>query len=117
MSVAGIGGLQLQLNLGGEGEEADCINQQPPWVDLTWAIARNGLPLSTLTTAGVPVLFCENTNLCFPDSIIDKVYTNGVPVDLGTTWLGPSVSSGEIKRILKSRGSWYDNGVPVYQKP
>ena len=117
MSVAGIGGRQLQLNLGVEGEEADCINQQPPWVDLTWAIARNGLPLSTLTTASVPLLFCDNTDLCFPDSIVDNVYTNGVPVDLGTTWLGLSVNSAEIKRVLKSGGRWYDNGVPVYQKP
>lgn len=117
MSGAGSGGSQLKLNLGGEGEETNCINQQPPWVDLTWLIARNGLPLSTLTTSGVPLLFCENTNLCFPDSIVDTVYTNGVPIDLGTTWLGPSVSSGEIKRVLKSGGWWYDNGLPVYKKP
>jgi hypothetical protein len=117
MSGASTSGPPFQLNLGGEGEVADSINQQPPWVDLTWAIARNGLPLRTLTTAGVPVLFCDNTNLCFPDSIIDIVYTNGVPVDLGATWLGPSISSGEIKRILKSRGQWYDNGVLVNQKP
>jgi hypothetical protein len=105
MSVVGIGRIQLQLNLGGEGEVADCINQQPPWVDLTWIIARSGLPLSTLTSAGVPLLFCDHTSLCFPDSIVDNVYTNGVPVDLGMTWLGPSVISSEIKRVLKT-GGW-----------
>ncbi len=107
----------LRLNLGGEGEEPDCINQQPPWVDLSWIIARNALPLSTLTQSGVPLLFCQNTCLCFPDSTVDLVITNGVPVDIGVTWLGPSIPSGEIKRILKTGGAWYDNGYLVYQKP
>src|SRR5579862_9027286 len=33
----------LRLNLGGEGEEPDCINRQPPWVDLAHHIARTML--------------------------------------------------------------------------
>lgn len=111
------GQVLLQLNLGGEGEEPHCINQQPPWADLSWLIARSGLPLSTLTQAGVPFLFCDNRDFCFPASVIDVVFTNGVPVDVGLTWLGPSISSGEIKRVLKIGGCWFDNGVLVYRKP
>jgi hypothetical protein len=112
----GVKGL-LRLNLGGEGEESDCINQQPPWVDLCDSISRNGQPLRSLTYARVPVLFCDNTCLCFPDSVVDSIITNGVPVDQGATWLGPSVSSIEIKRVLKSGGTWYNDGVLVYRKP
>jgi hypothetical protein len=107
----------LRLNLGGEGEEPNCINQQPPWVDLCNSISRNGQPLRSLTYAQAPFLFCDNTRLPFPDSIIDSVITNSVPVDQGVTWLGPSLSSNEIKRILKSGGTWYNDGVLVYQKP
>lgn len=112
-------GLQasLRLNLGGEGEEPDCINQQPPWVDLSFSISRNGLPLSTLSQAGTPLLFCENTSLPFADSTVDAVVTNGVPIDQVRTWLGPTLDSREIKRVLKSGSAWYNNGVLVYRKP
>ena len=107
----------LRLNLGGEGEEPNCINQQPPWVDLCNSISRNGQPLRSLTYALVPFLFCDNNCLSFPDSIIDSVITNGVPVDQGVTWLGPSISSVEIKRVLKSGGTWHNDGIVVYTKP
>jgi hypothetical protein len=112
-------GLQttLRLNLGGEGEEPDCINQQPPWVDLSTPISRTGLPLRTLTQAGTPVLFCDNTALPFPDFTVDEIVTNSVPVDLGTTWLGPTLDSNEIKRVLKQGGAWYHDGVLVHRKP
>lgn len=107
----------LNLNVGGEGEDPNCINQQPPWVDLGWTISRNGQPLSTLTQAGIPLLFCDNTCLPFPDATVDHVITNGVPIDKGINWLGPTVDSREIKRVLKPGGTWHDNGVPVYRKP
>lgn len=112
-------GLQttLRLNLGGEGEEPDCINQQPPWVDLANPIARTGQPLRTLTQAGIPLLFCENVPLPLPDDTADEIVTNGVPIDLGRTWLGPSLDSGEIKRVLKRGGAWYHDGAMVYRKP
>ena len=109
--------LLFRLNLGGEGEVADCINQQPPWCDLHSTISRNGLPYRSLSSIGVPFLFCENTNLCFPDSTADNVITNGVPIDQGMTWLGPSIPSSEITRVLKSKGTWHDNGILVYTKP
>ena len=78
----------------------------------------NGLALSgdayyTKHAAGEPTL----GPLCFPDSVADSIITNGVPVDQGATWLGPSVSSIEIKRVLKSGGTWYNDGVLVYRKP
>jgi hypothetical protein len=114
-----MGGLQitLRLNLGGEGEDPDCINQQPPWLDLDAPISRTGQPLRTLTQAGIPFLFCENTPLPFPDSKVDEIVTNSVPVDLGTTSLGPTLDSSEIKRVLKQGGTWYHDGVLVHRKP
>lgn len=107
----------FRLNLGGEGEVPDCINQQPPWCDLNSIISRNSLPYRSLSSIGVPFLFCDNVNLCFPDSTVDSVLTNGVPIDQGVTWLGPSIPSSEIKRVLKPNGTWYDNNLLVYQKP
>ena len=106
----------LRLNLGGEGEEPDCINQQPPWTDLATIISRTGAPFSSLSTAGVPFLFCDHTNLPFADRSVDEIVTNSVPVDQGNTWLGPTISSTEIKRVLKLGGLWIDNGVVVHQK-
>jgi hypothetical protein len=102
-------GLQttLRLNLGGEGEEPDCINQQPPWVDLSMPISRTAQPLRTLTQAALP----------FPDFTVDEIVTNSVPVDLGTTWLGPTLDSNEIKRVLRKGGAWYHDGVLVHRRP
>jgi hypothetical protein len=103
--------------LGGEGEEPDCINQQPPWVDLSTPMSRTGQPLSTLTRAGVPMLFCDNLKLPFPDGAIDEIITNDVPIDMAPTWLGPSLNSTEIKRVLKSGGLWFEDGQIKYRKP
>jgi hypothetical protein len=112
-------GLQttLRLNLGGEGEELDCINQQPPWVDLSTPISRTGQPLRSLTQVGIPFLFCENTALPFLDASVDEIVTNSVPIDMGKTWLGPTLDSTEIKRVLKAGGNWYHDGVIVHRKP
>ena len=107
----------LRLNLGGEGEEAHCINQQPPWMDLSDTISRNGQPLRSISRVGIPVLFCDNVHLPFPDSTVDCIFTNNVPIDLGTNFLGPTLDSTEIKRVLKSGGTWYDNGILVHTKP
>ena len=107
----------LRLNLGGEGEEPDCINQQPPWVDLSHPISRNGQPLRTLTVVGIPFLFCANTALPFPDSTVDEIVANSVPIDQGTNFLGPTLGSGEIKRMLKRGGTWYHDGILVHRKP
>lgn len=109
--------LTLRLNLGGEGEEPDCINQQPVWVDLTLIISRTGKPLNSLLSNAIPLLFCDNNLLPFPDLSDDEVITNNVPIDQGTNWIGPTISSTEIRRVLKSGGKWFDNGILVHTKP
>ena len=111
--------LKLRLNLGGEGEEPDCINQQPPWVDhgnLTFAAPGNR-PADAHARRHPVHLFCENTALPLPGSTVDEIVTNGVPVDQGRTWLGPTLDSNEIKRVLNRGGAWYHDGILVYRKP
>src|SRR2546430_10538180 len=56
-------------------------------------------PYTTLfrsIAAGEPFLFCRNTNLPFPDEIMDGVVSNNVPIDINT-WLGPGVQSSEVR--------------------
>jgi hypothetical protein len=108
--------LVLRINLGGEGEVGDCINQQPTWADLGDLASRTGQPLRDMLQNGTPFLFCDNTQLPFPECSVDEVLTNGVPIDR-LTWKGPGISSNEIKRVLKSGGIWWDNGVAVFTRP
>lgn len=94
----------LRLNLGGEGEVLDVINQQPEWRDLNAQASRTGTALRILLTGGHAFLFCDHCQLPFPDKIVDEVLTNGVPIDQ-STFLGPGIPSVEIKRVLRS-GGW-----------
>jgi hypothetical protein len=107
----------FRLNLGGEGEEAGAINQQPPWrAESKAAISRNGQPLLSIATQGEPLLFCDNIQLPFPDDIIDEVLTNSVPLDHDV--LGrPGVQTSEIKRVLRKGGTWVHDGIPRFTKP
>jgi hypothetical protein len=107
---------RLRINLGGEGEEQDAINQQPDWRDLTAIASRTGTSLKVFLAGGCPFLFCSNTALPFPDNTVDEILTNGVPVDQMTIW-GSGVQSAEIYRVLRSGGIWKDNGVTVYTEP
>jgi hypothetical protein len=104
------------LNLGGEGELPDVINQQPQWVTSPQARSSVGTRLSALIAGGNDFLFCRNTALPFPDQSVDVVFSDGVPIDINT-WLGPGVQSTEIERILKSGGEWQHDGISVYMKP
>jgi len=104
------------LNLGGEGEEPDVINQQPEWVTSSPQWLQVGSHLAPLIAAGEPFLFCRNTDLPFPDGNIDLIISNNVPIDVDT-WLGPGVQSSEAQRVLRSGGQWRHNGVIVYTKP
>lgn len=106
----------LRLNLGGEAEEADVINQQPEWVPAPSHWATVGAHLAALIAAGEAFLFCPNVDLPFPDGTVDHVCLNNVPIDVNT-WLGPGVQSSEIRRVLRSGGEWRHNGVIVYTKP
>ena len=107
---------QLRLNLGGEGEVVDVINQQPEWVPNPGHWSAVGPHLAALMGGGEAFLFCRNTELPFPDGSVDQVLSNNVPVDINT-WLGPGVQSSEIRRVLRSGGEWWHNGVVVYTKP
>ncbi len=107
---------RTRLNLGGEGEESDVINQQPEWVPSPPQWNTIGPHLAPLIVAGEPFLFCRNTELCFPDGTVDNVFSNNVPIDINT-WLGPGVQSSEVRRFLRSGGEWHHNGVVVYRKP
>jgi hypothetical protein len=107
----------LNLNLGGEGELVGMVNQQAPWVLApNWARSRDGKSFADVVADGHAFLICPNDKLALPDETVDTVYTNSVPIDV-TTWLGPGVQSSEIKRILKSGGHWFRDGVLYYTKP
>ena len=120
MSTGGTGQplIPLQINLGGEGEEPDCLNQQPFWLDLAvYVQSRTGISLQIVLNRGdQPYVFCDNRYLPFSSDYFNAVLTNGVPVDKITLW-GPGVQSSEIRRVLRSGGEWIHDGIPVYRKP
>ncbi len=70
--------------MGGEGEEADVINQQPEWVPSPATWNTMGPNLAPLILAGEAFLFCRNTELPFPDETVDYVFSNNVPIDINT---------------------------------
>jgi hypothetical protein len=107
---------QLRLNLAGEGEEPDAINQQPEWATSPLHWGQVGLSLAPLIAGGKPFLFCRNTDLPFPDGTVDFVVSNNCPIDMNT-WLGPGVQSSEVHRVLRSGGQWRHNGVIIYTRP
>lgn len=106
------------INLGGEGEIPGVINQQGPWavLDPRWLCSRDGRTFHDLVRAGIPFLICPNTALPFPDGTVDVVHTEGVPIDIHSTY-GPGVQSSEIERILKPGGVWIDEGSVKWTKP
>lgn len=102
-----------RLNLGGEGEFFNFVNQQPPAaLHPEWTSCRNGLRLHVLAERGHQFLVCPNDRLCVPDASVDIVLTNNVPVD-GMSWLGPCVQTAEIRRVLAPGGRWLHNGVEL----
>ncbi len=107
----------LRINLGGEGEVADAINQQDSWIlDPNWRSSRYGDSLALLVGNGHDFLISPNAALPFPDGTVDEIITNNVPID-APTHLGLGVQSSEIRRILKSGGTWVRDGNLVYRKP
>jgi hypothetical protein len=107
---------QIRLNLGGEGEEPDVINQQPERVPSPVHWSALGPHLAALVAGGQPFLFCRNGELPFPDGTIDYIFSNNVPIDIHT-WLGPGVQSSEVYRVLRSGGEWQIDGIVVFTKP
>ncbi len=104
------------INLGGEGEVVDVVNQQRPVVlSATWA-SCSGDTLEELASRDHNFLICDNSHLPINDDSVDLVITNSVPIDI-TTLGQPGVQSSEIKRILASGGQWVHDGNVRFQKP
>jgi hypothetical protein len=108
------------INLGGEGEIPNVLNQQPQWaLNPGWrstTIGNPGKTISELEAEGHQFVIAPNDRLPFADESVDVVYTNSVPIDV-ITWLGPGVQSSEIKRILSVGGIWIKNRRVCYRKP
>ena len=108
----------FRMNLGGEGEEPGVLNQQGPWVlHPTWRSSGTSQTLAELIAAGHVFLICANAAIALPDESVDEVITNSLPPFDDVTFLGPTVQSYEVRRILKSGGEWTDNGQTKYVKP
>jgi len=106
------------VNLGGEGEERGVLNQQGAWVLMPgWRSSGTGETLESLGAAGHDFLICSNLTLALPDSCVDEIITNNLPPCDGVTFLGPTVQTSEIQRILMSGGAWTDNGLTRYVEP
>jgi hypothetical protein len=105
------------INLGGEGEVPDVVNQQrPAALSSTWASCVGGDTLEQLALNGHDFLICQNTELPLHDDSVDLVITNSVPIDMMS--LGqPGVQSSEIRRILVSGGQWVHDGTLRFTKP
>jgi len=105
------------INLGGEGEVPQVVNQQRPLtLSAMWASCGAGHSLEDLAKMGHDFLICENTQLPLNNDSVELVITNSVPID--TMSLGqPGVQSSEIKRILASHGQWIHDGRIRFTKP
>lgn len=111
--------MPCRINLGGEGEVPGVLNQQGRWVVLQpgWRSSQTNQTFEDLIRAGHQFLIAENNSLPLPDNSFDEVLTNNVPPVDSVTWLGPTVQSAEISRILKSGGRWIHNGSLRFTKP
>ncbi len=111
--------MPFRINLGGEGEVSRVLNQQGRWIVLLsgWRSSQSGQTFEDLVQSGHDFLIADNMTLPLPDNIADEVITNNIPPVDSVTWLGPTVQSREIRRILKSGGRWIHNGVLRFLKP
>src|SRR5947209_3018670 len=110
--------MRFRVNLGGEGEVADALNQQGRWIIVypAWHSSQTGQSLADLVRAGTEFLVCDNVRLSLPDACCDEVVTNSVPIDVATS-LGPGVQTSEVQRILKTGGAWIHDGALRWTKP
>jgi hypothetical protein len=111
--------MSFRINLGGEGEVPGVLNQQGRWVVVQpgWRSSQANQSFEDLVRAGHQFLIADNISLPLPDDSFDQVLTNNLPPVDSVTWLGPTVQTSEIRRILKSGGQWIDNGMVRYTKP
>lgn len=108
----------MRINLGGEGEIPDMLNQQGRWVlRRSWRSCRRSKTLKQRAEDGHDFLLCDNTHLSLPDGCCDVVYTKDLPGCDKITYLEPTVQTTEVLRILKSGGRWIENDEVRYVKP
>ncbi len=108
----------MRINLGGEGEVPGALNQQGRWVVRPgWKSSQAAQSLRDLVLAGNDFLIADNTQLPLPDDSCDEVFTNNTPPEDTATWLGPTIQTSEVRRILKSGGRWIHNGALRFTKP
>ncbi|HWG47498.1 MAG TPA: hypothetical protein VN688_32345 [Gemmataceae bacterium] len=109
----------FRINLGGEGEIPGVLNQQGRWIVLQagWRSSQTGQTFDDLVGAGHDFLIADNIRLPLPDDAFDEVITNNIPPVDSQTWLGPTVQTREIRRILKGGGRWIHNGIIRFIKP
>jgi hypothetical protein len=107
----------IRVNLGGEGEYPDCINQQGPWALLqSWRAADGIRTFYDLLAEGHRFVISSNLHLPFAEGSVDVVYTRSVPIDINSLH-GPGVQSSEVQRILKSGGIWMGDDQVRWVKP
>ena len=108
----------FRVYLGGEGEVPGVLNQQGPWIlHPAWRSSGTSQTLAELIADGHVFLICPNAAIALPNECIDEIITNSLPPIDDVTFLGPTVQSSEVRRILKSGGEWTDNGQTKYVKP
>jgi hypothetical protein len=108
----------MRVNLGGEGEVSGVLNQQGRWVVRPgFRSSAGSQTFRQLVDAGHQFLICDNASIALPDESVDEVITNNIPPVDSWTWLGPTVQTSEIRRILKSGWRWVHNGVVRFTKP
>src|SRR5262245_30747780 len=104
--------MPYRVNLGGEGEVPSTLNQQGRWaVRRGYRSSSTRETLRQMVNAGHDFLIADNAHLPLPDDSFDEVITNNIPPVDWVTWLGPTVQTNEIWRILKTGGRWIHNGV------
>ena len=80
--------MPLRINLGGEGEIADVLNQQGRWVvHRGWHSSADGLTLQALVRSGHSFLIADNVDLPLPNDAYDEVITNNTPPEDWVTML------------------------------
>lgn len=109
----------VRVNLGGEGEIPGVINVQGPWVlPGPWPLARDpSRTIQGLMAQGETFVIADFLQLPFADDSVDEVITNNCPPPDTVTHLGPTVQSGEVRRILISGGRWFIDSIIHYTKP
>jgi hypothetical protein len=94
----------FSINLGGEGEVAGVLNQQPAAAAGPHWKSVSAQSLHELIQSGCDFLLCPNDALALPNGCADVVHTNNVPIDRPSI-LGDSAYLEVRWRLDSRRGS------------